>query len=151
MDESSRSPHAPSSSSYLSDIGGGKDEILNVRGEVVKRRTRLSTLVEWVGHVLSHPGFFLILLAVHLAWILLNLPIYPWFQPWDPFTFLATIASLEAPFIALMVLMHQQRDQRISELREETHLQVSLHVEREITMALRLLDELQRKEGAGKQ
>ena len=79
------------------------------------------------------------------SWVVLNLPIYPWYQPWDPypFTFLATVASAEAPFITLLVLMRQQRDSRISELREETHLQVSLHVERELTMTLRLLGEIQ--------
>jgi uncharacterized membrane protein len=38
--------------------------------------------------------------------------------------------------------MRQHRDSRIDELREETHLQVSLHMEREITMTLRLLDEI---------
>ena len=136
------------SSSYLDRVGGSTEEILNVRGEVARRRTRLSALIERVGHVLSHPAFFFALLAGHLLWILLNLPIYPWFAPWDPypFTFLATIASVEAPFIALLVLMHQQRSQRVSELREETHLQVSLHVEREVSMALRQLEKLQRKD-----
>lgn len=134
--------------SYLNTIGGNTEEILNVRGEVVKRRSRLATLVEQIGHALAHPAFFLTLLVGHLAWLLLNLPIYPGFTPWDPypFTFLATIASIEAPFIALLVLMHQQRDQRVSELREETHLQVSLHLEREMTATLRLLEQLRRED-----
>ena len=93
--------------------------------------------------MLSHPAFFLALLASHLLWIVLNLPIYPWWEPWGPypFIFLATIASAEAPFIALLVLMHQQRNQRLSELREETPLQVSLHMEREVSWVLHLLPE----------
>jgi uncharacterized membrane protein len=132
-------------------IGRKADEILNIRGEIERQRTWQSTLVERIGYFLARPAFFLVLLAVHLLWILLNIRIFPWFEPWDPypFTFAATFASLEAPFIALLILMHQQRNARIEELREETHLQVSLHIEREITMALRLLAEVQ--EGTGRQ
>ena len=71
--------------------------------------------------------------------------VIPGVEPWDPypFTFLATIASVEAPFISLLVLMRQHRDERIAELREEIDLQVSLHIEREVTAALRMLGEVQ--------
>ena len=135
--------------SYLDEVGGDRKEILNVRGELAKQRTQITVLVEKAGRTLAHPAFFLALLAGHLGWILLNLPIYPWFAPWDPypFMFLATIASVEAPFIALLVLMHQQRDQRVSELRGETHLQVSLHTERKVSVALHLLETLQPEDG----
>lgn len=130
-------------------VGETDDEILNVRAEMVRRRGRLSAAVEEIGHAMASPSFFAGLAATHLLWILLNLPIYPWFAPWDPypFTFLATVASVEAPFIALLVLMHQERESRIEELREETHLQVSLHSERELSVALRLLREIQQHQG----
>lgn len=122
------------------------DEILNVRGEVAKRRKALPALVDRIGRYLAHPYFFLGFLVFHLGWIVLNLRLWPW-QPWDPypFTFLATIASAEAPFLALLVLMFQQRSARIDELRGEIDLQVCLHIEREISMSLRLLQELQEK------
>lgn len=55
---------------------------------------------------------------------------------------LATIASVEAPFIALFVLMHQKRETNVEELRGEVELQVALHTEREVTMLLRLVAEL---------
>jgi uncharacterized membrane protein len=79
-----------------------------------------------------------------VVWVVLNLPIFP-FEPWDPypFVFLATFASAEAPFIALLILMYQRRSRRIAELREELDLQVSLHLERQMTVMLRLLAEVQ--------
>lgn len=120
-------------------------EILNVRREVRSRESNAAAFVERIGWALARPTFFLAVLGSHVLWILLNLPIHPWWQPWDPypFMFLATFASVEAPLLALLVLMHQQREQRINELREETSLQVSLHVERQVTLVLRLVRELQ--------
>ncbi len=41
--------------------------------------------------------------------------------------------------------MYQRRESRVNELREETNLQVSLHLKREITMMLRLLRETQQQ------
>lgn len=126
-------------------VGKSTEEILNVRAEVARRQPRLAALTDRLGQTLAHPRIFLGLLLAHILWVLLNLRIYPWLEPWDPypFTFLATIASVEAPFIALMVLMHRERDRRIQELREEINLQVSLHVERELTAVLQMIREIQ--------
>lgn len=121
-------------------------EILNVRHQIRTQETAAAAFVEHMGWALARRGFLLGVVVSHAAWILLNLPIYPW-QPWDayPFAFLAMVASVEAPLLALLILMHQQREQRINELREETSLQVSLHVERQTAMVLRLLRELQQQ------
>jgi uncharacterized membrane protein len=123
----------------------GREDILNVRSETIARRTRLLSVIDKIGSALSKPGFFLILLLSHLTWIFLNLPFSPG-KPWDPypFIFLATLASVEAPFIAILILMHQQRNTRIDELRGEIELQVSLHIERQTSMTLRILRELQK-------
>ena len=141
-DDRSKHPHWEHTRSKAEDI-------LNVRAEVTRRRTPMAAAVDAMGHLLAHPLFVLTLLVLHLLWVILNLPIYPWFEPWDPypFMFLATVASAEAPFIALMVLMHQKRDARIEELREEIDRQGSLHLEREISVLLRLVRELQEKLG----
>jgi uncharacterized membrane protein len=61
--------------------------------------------------------------------------------------FLATIASAEAPFLALLVLMHQKREAEIDELREELDLQTSLFIEREVTLVLRMLHQIHEKLG----
>jgi uncharacterized membrane protein len=83
-------------------------EILNVRSEITKRQSRSAALVEGIGRALADPMFFIGLLAGHLLWVVLNLPIFPWFEPSDPYPFilLATFASAEAPFVALLILMY---------------------------------------------
>lgn len=124
------------------------EEILNLRLEVAKRQGRLADFEDSVGRFLAHPMFFIALLALHVGWVAGNLPFVPW-TPLDPypFTFLATVASVEAPFIALLILMHQHRQARINELRDEVSLQIDLHVERKASLTLRMLEDLYRNLG----
>lgn len=135
----------------VADAGGlDKDtENLSVRHEILRRRSGLQALADATGKVLAHPAFFVGLLAIHVLWLVLNLDVYPWFEPWDPypFTFLATVASAEAPFLALLVLMHQKREAEIDQLREELDLQTSLFIEREVTVILRMLHQVHEKLG----
>lgn len=119
-------------------------QILNVREEVEKRSGRIARFTDRIGRILSSPMTFILLLLMHLLWIILNAGWIPGIKPWDPypFTLLATIASAEAPFLSLLILMSQYRSMRVSEIREEAHLQVSLHMERELTAVLRMVDQL---------
>jgi uncharacterized membrane protein len=135
-----------SDSPYGAKGAKSTEEILNVGEAVAARRTRLAGVVEATGRFLANPLFIVGFLAAHVLWVALNLPFVPW-QPWDPypFMFLATVASAEAPFLALLILMHQQRQARIEELRNELSLQVSLQVERETTMVLRMLKRVQER------
>lgn len=112
----------------------------NVRAEVEARRSPLGRAAHGVGTVLAKPGFFAALAALHVGWIALNLDVVP-YPPWDPYPFplLAMIASVEAPFISLLILMRQRQDMRIEELREEVDLQVALHTSRQTTELLRVL------------
>lgn len=132
-----------SNQDHWTRLGESAEDILNVRVEVARQQSRMADVVDAIGRVLANPVFISTLAGAHVLWVAVNLPFVPW-EPWDPypFMFLATVASVEAPFIAVLVLMHQRHDRRIAELREEVALQVILHVERKAAMALRLLDRL---------
>ena len=125
------------------------EEILNVRTEMMRRRGAMAAAIDHTGAFLAHPFFLLGLLALHLGWVVVNIRALVPFEPWDPypFVFLATIASAEAPFISLLILMRQRRDGRIEELREEIELQVSLHMEKKLTHVVRVLGRIQDKLG----
>ncbi len=135
-----------SASTPWSRIREQKREILNVRRQRAVRRRGTERLVHNVGGMLARPAFFLSLLFVHLAWIVVN-SVSVGVPHWDPYPFflLATVASAEAPFLSLMILMRQQDDRRLADLREEIELQVSLYTEREATTLLHLLRELQQQ------
>ncbi len=93
---------------------------------------------------------FLILNAIWFAiWIVSNTNIIPGLKPFDPFPFglLTMIVSLEAIFLAIIVLISQNRAARVAELREEIDLQVNSIAETEVTKILELLGILMKSSG----
>lgn len=116
---------------------------MNVRAEMDERRSLISHVVDSVGRLLARPILLLALVGSNVVWVALNLGIAG-ANPWDPppFTLLATITSALAPILTLMILMRQHRDARVAELREEIDVQLTLHIEREVTRVARMLDEV---------
>lgn len=90
-------------------------------------------LVSWSGTVM----FLFANIAIFAIWILLNRSK----QSFDPFPFvlLTTIVSLEAIILAIMVLISQNRQSKIADLRQEIDMQVNLATEEEITKLLKLV------------
>ncbi|MGH7266011.1 MAG: DUF1003 domain-containing protein [Candidatus Rokuibacteriota bacterium] len=78
------------------------------------------------------------------AWLAINTRLVPGVPAFDPFPFglLTTIVSLEAIFLALFILISQNRMSRQAERRGHLDLQINLLAEQESTMALRLLRRL---------
>lgn len=96
---------------------------------------------------------FLILNAAFFAlWILWNTG-YLGFIPFDPFPFnlITTIVSLEAIFLSVIVLISQNRQSRIADLRQKMDFEIDVRAEDEITKILELLAELHAKAGLQKE
>ena len=83
------------------------------------------------------------------AWIFWNTGGIPGLIPLDPFPFglLTMVVSLEAIFLAIIVLISQNREARIAELREEVELYINTYSENEITKIMYLLTLLLEKNG----
>jgi uncharacterized membrane protein len=96
---------------------------------------RLTTWASSTWFLLAHVAWFSL-------WILWNTGVM--FGALDPFPFglLTMIVSLEAIFLSIFVLMTQQRESGIAELREELNLQINLRIEEEVTKSLHLLSGL---------
>lgn len=131
----------------MGDSGDKGEEILDVRGALRAQSGWFTRLVEEMGRLLASAVTWAVLLLLHLLWVVLNTGWLPWVEPWDryPFPMLAMLASVEAPFISLMILMAQEREGRVRDVRDEIDLQVALHSEREVTAILRRVDALCRK------
>jgi uncharacterized membrane protein len=87
--------------------------------------------------------WFLVLNAVFfIGWLITNSNIFPGLPIFDPypFTFLTMVVSLEAIFLAIIVLISQNRAAKVADLREEIDLQINVRAEEEITKILNILD-----------
>lgn len=94
--------------------------------------------------------FFLGLNALFfLIWILWNSGLLSFLPVIDPFPFglLTMVVSLEAIFLAIIVLISQNREARIAELREEIELYINTYAENEITKLMYLQTLLLERQG----
>ncbi len=83
------------------------------------------------------------------VWIVLNTNIIPGLKAFDPFPFglLTMIVSLEAIFLAIIVLISQNREAKVGELREEIELQLNTMSEGEVTKLIKMTSLLLKKQG----
>ncbi len=75
-----------------------------------------------------------------LTWIIINTGMVPLVKAFDPFPFglLTMIVSLEAIFLAIIVLISQNRASKIDDIRDEVSLQITTIAEEEITKMMEL-------------
>jgi uncharacterized membrane protein len=111
-----------------------------IKAQHAAHRTLLERFVDKLNEIASSVWFLVghaIGFALWLVWNTGHLGIRPIDPP--PFGLMTTIVSLEAIFLSIFVLMAQQRESAIAELREELGLQVNLRVEQEVTKTLQLV------------
>ena len=87
--------------------------------------------------------------AWFFIWIVMNTRIIPGLEPFDPFPFglLTMIVSLEAIFLAIIVLISQNRGAKVDELRDEIELQLNTMSEGEVTKLIKMTSLLLEKQG----
>jgi uncharacterized membrane protein len=87
--------------------------------------------------------FFILNALLFLFWILANTG-HLGFAPFDPypFNFLTMVVSLEAIFLAIIVLMSQNRASRIADIRQKMDFEVNVRAEEEITKIISILHKL---------
>jgi len=111
-----------------------------IKAQHSANRTLLERFVDSLNYVASSVWFLVAHAIAFALWLLWNTgalgvtPVDPY-----PFGLMTTIVSLEAIFLSIFVLMAQQRESAIQELREELGLQVNLRVEQEVTKTLQLV------------
>jgi uncharacterized membrane protein len=111
-----------------------------IKAQHAAHRSPLERFVDRLNLVASSTPFLVVHLLWFAVWILWNTGVIR-LKPFDPypFGFLTMVVSLEAIFLSIFVLMAQQRESAIAELREELGLQVSVRVEQEVTKTLQLV------------
>ncbi|CAN5132140.1 hypothetical protein BH09GEM1_BH09GEM1_13750 [soil metagenome] len=111
-----------------------------IKAQHAAHRSLLERFVDTLNEVASSTAFLVVHVLAFAVWLLWNTG-HMGITPVDPYPFglMTTIVSLEAIFLSIFVLMAQQRESAIAELREELGLQVNLRVEQEVTKTLQLV------------
>jgi uncharacterized membrane protein len=113
---------------------------------ILLARSKAEQISDWIAYTAGSGP----VLALHLVWfglwVSLNAGVLRRVRPFDPFPFpfLTMTVSLEAIFLALIVLASQNRLSRQTDKRSHLDLQIDLLAEREMTAVLQLLQDIAR-------
>ncbi len=126
-----------------------KKILRTIKARADAKRTPSEKLADWMTSTFGSMTFLILNSLLFLFWILINSGILYFVVPFDPFPFnlLTTFVSLEAIFLAIFVLISQNRNLKVDDLREELHLQVDLIAEREVTKVIKMMSILLEKNG----
>ena len=105
-----------------------------------QKRTSSERMADLLTSHLGSTNFLIANSGFFAVWILVNTGMVPGLAIFDPFPFglLTMIVSLEAIFLAIIVLISQNRAAKIDDLRDEVDLYVNTTAEKEITKMLEL-------------
>lgn len=140
--------------SFLHSIFGDNEELKrkifkSIKAKAGSKRTGTERIADWMTSSFGSMTFLIFNTIIFFIWILINTNQLRFMSPFDPFpfNFLTMVVSLEAIFLAVFVLISQNRDAKVGDLRDETHLQLNLISEREITKLLKMISVLLEKQG----
>lgn len=121
----------------------------SLKAKADAKRTSMEKLADYMTSVFGSNVFLWLNIGLFVFWLLVNTNKISFLAPFDPFPFnlLTNIVSLEAIILAIFVLISQNRTSRIDDLREETHLQLSVISELEVTKIMKMLALLLDKHG----
>lgn len=106
-----------------------------------KNRSFAERAADAVANFCGSIEFFVLNLVWFTVWMLVNTKLIPGLEPFDPFPFglLTMIVSLEAIFLSIFVLISQNRQSKIADLRAEIDMQVNMTAEEEITKTMQMV------------
>lgn len=135
--------------SYKEKLKRHQEKIESFRKKLDEKRTLVDRMADEINETFGSITFFFWNLIFFVIWIGLNIHIIPGVIPFDPYPFglLTMIVSLEAIFLSVFVLISQNRQARIADLREEIDFQINLISEKEITKLIQMLAILMKHQG----
>src|ERR1035437_8113050 len=96
--------------------------------------------------------FLNLTLIFFLLWIIVNLGLVPSITPFDlyPFNWLVTLVQLFSIVLSIIILISQNQETRINEVRQQMDFEINVRAEHEITKILHMLEEIHTELGIAK-
>ncbi len=135
--------------SYQEKLKRHREKIESFRKRIDEKRTLVDRMADQINETFGSISFFFWNLIFFAIWITLNTHVFPRIIAFDPYPFglLTMIVSLEAIFLSVFVLISQNRQARIADLREEIDFQINLIAEKEITKLIQMQAILMKHQG----
>jgi uncharacterized membrane protein len=132
---------------FQEEIKRSRKVIKSFKAKADKNRSFTERFADWMTGTFGTVHFLIINVIVFAIWIIINSRLIPGIPVFDPFPhgYLTTIVSLEAIVLAIFVLISQNRQTKVDELREEVNYQIGIISEKEITKILTLLTKIAEK------
>ncbi len=106
--------------------------------------TRTDQLTVWIVRRLGSMYFLVTCILFFIFWAIWNLNIIPMVKPFDPFPFsvLDMVVSLFAIILSVLVLINQNRQSQMEQIRKQVEFEVNVRAEDEITKVLTMVHEI---------
>lgn len=120
------------------------DSIAKLEHQELHRRSMGEKVSDFFVSIMGSMPFLVFHVVWFAAWVTVNLNGVPGVTPFDPFPFgiLTLIVSSEGVFLAIFILISQNRMARQADKRAHLDLQVNILAEQEMTMVLRMQQRL---------
>jgi len=124
----------------LDPMANNVDSIARLELEALQSRTAPERVADAITRFIGSMTCVVVHLVWFAVWFTLNLGLVPGVEPFDPFPFgiLTLCVSAEGVFLAIFILVSQNRMTRLADRRTHLDLQVSMLAEQELTMLLRM-------------
>jgi len=109
--------------------------------------------VRFITSLFGSAGFLGFCIVFFVCWIALNLKVFPFLTPFDPFPFpvLEMTVSLFAVILSVSVLINQNRQGRIDKIRQQVEFEINVRAEEKITKIINMVHEIHHKLGIASQ
>jgi uncharacterized membrane protein len=134
---------------FSENIEKRKKIFRSIKAQADAKRTTMERLADFMTSRFGSTTFLFFNIILFVSWLIINTGYIEGVFSFDPFPFnlLTTVVSLEAIILAIFVLISQNRTSKIDDLREETHLQLNLISQKEITKIIKMMALLLEKQG----
>lgn len=135
--------------SHQENLQQRRKAIRTFKAKADAKRTRAEKFADFLTAKFGSVAFLSLNAIWFLVWIVWNTNLVPGLEPFDPFPFglLTMVVSLEAIGLAVIVLISQNREGRVNELREELALQMNTIADSELTKIINMMAILLEKQG----
>ena len=111
------------------------------------------TLAKFLTKYFGSLRFLNLALVFILLWIIVNLKMVPGINPFDPYPFswLMMIVQIFAIVLFIVVLINQNKEKRVNEIRQQMDFEINVRAEHEVTKILHMIEEIHAKLGIVKE